>query len=337
MKAYGVILAGGPGERYWPLTHKDFPKYRIKLDGKISLLQKTYKRLLGLYDRNNIYVVTTKEHMKIIRQELPLLDTSRLLIEPMRKNTAAAILFSTASIAKKYGENSLVSFYPADHLIQNETLFRKTLREAMRLAAGREYLVTIGIKPAFPATGYGYIQSGKGVKRFSAAYRVARFTEKPVYRVAQRYIKKKNYYWNGGIFTWRASVFLKSMKQFSPKIYALFDIENLKKSYDRLPKLSIDYALLEKTGNMAVVATRMDWCDMGSWDMFLEKGTRDKNRNLIHGKAIHRESSDSLFINYTPMPLVALGVNGFIVVQTERGTLICKRNRSEEAALLARY
>ena len=335
-KIYAVIMAGGQGERYWPLTHKNFPKYQIKLDGKYSLLQKTYERLSKVYSKERVFIVTTRDHLGMIFQELPRLKKSHVFVEPARKNTAPAILLSSSMIQRRFGEDAVVSFYPADHLIQNESLFRKTIENAARLASKEEALVTIGIKPTFPATGYGYIHAGRRLRGFADAYRVARFTEKPSYRVACRYLKKGGYYWNGGIFTWRAGVFLKTLKNFSPEFYNAFDLSSVEASYRRLPRLSIDYALLEKAGNMAVIRTAMDWCDMGSWDMFLEKARRDHNKNFVHGKAHGREFRDSLILNYGKNPLITLGISGLIVVQTERGTLICKRGRSEEAALLAK-
>ena len=332
--AQAVIMAGGQGERFWPLTHSKFPKYRIKLDSKSSLLQKTYQRLLKVYGRQNIHLVTTKDHVGLIRKELPRLRASNIIVEPLRNNTSSAILYSCAQLKEKFGEKEVVSFFPADHLIENTGLFKKTLREAIRLAREKELLVAIGIKPTFPATGFGYIECGPKIKGFSLGRQVRRFKEKPNRRLALRYVRKNNFLWNGGIFTWRISVFMAAMRKFSPKIYRLFNIHKLAESYRKLPAISIDYALLEKVDRMAVVKTRMDWCDMGSWDMFLEKAATDRNQNFIYGNALHQETRSSLLVNHNKIPLVALGVKGLIVVQTDQGTLICNRNRSEEAALI---
>lgn len=331
-----VIMAGGPGERFWPLTHKKFPKYRLKLDNHQSLLQKTYERLLRLYPRKNVYVVTTREHVKLIRRELPGLARSHILVEPMRRNTAAAIYLACRALERKFGDREIVSFFPADHLIRNTASFGKTIRNAIHAAGDRNELVTIGIKPTFAATGYGYIEIGKRIQKKHPVYRVKRFVEKPKREKAARYLGSGRFLWNGGIFTWRIGVFLRSMDRTAPEFKKYLVWNQMEKSYRRLPKASIDCALLEKTRNLSVVKTSMDWCDMGSWDMFHEKSGRDKRNNLVHGLCHHDRVRGSLVVNQHDAPLIALGISDLIVVQTKQGTLICKKGFSEEAALLSR-
>ncbi len=329
-----IIMAGGPGERFWPLTHKKFPKYRIRFDGKHSLLQNTYRRLLKVYHPDQIHLVTTREHIPMIRKELPLLKKRNLICEPRRKNTAPALFLSSAVLAERFGPEEVVSFFPADHLIQNETLFKKTIQGAIALAKKEERIVTIGIKPHFPATGFGYIERGSAIAGFSQAYRVRRFVEKPDRPTALQYLRRKNFYWNGGIFTWRIGVFINAMKRFSPGISRRFDLKKLAESYRRLPAISIDYALLEKAKNIALYKTEMDWCDIGSWDMFLEKAKKNAQQNFVSGACIQKECRRSLILNLSPAPLIAIGISGLIVAQTKQGTLVCPRGRSEEAALL---
>lgn len=331
-----VIMAGGQGERFWPLTHKTFPKYRIKVDKQYSLLQKTYRRLSRLYKKDSIFVVTTKEHAGLVRAELPFLKKDQLIEEPCRKNTAAAIYLSVCLIQKRFKPDAVLSFFPADHLIQNEALFRDTLENAINLAQKNEALVTVGIQPAFPACGYGYIKTGKVIGGFKSAFEAGGFYEKPDLKQARLYLKQKKYLWNGGIFTWKADVFLRAIRRFSPDIVKTLNVDSIHKSYQALKNISIDYALLEKADNLCVVKTTMDWCDMGSWDMFYEKGPKDRRGNYILGKVFCRESRDSLLLNFTDTPLSALGVCGDIIVQTQQGCLIAKRKRSEEAALLVK-
>lgn len=332
--AQAVIMAGGPGERFWPMTHGKFPKYRIRFNGKDSLLQKTYQRLLKVYHKDSIYVVTTKPHSKLIREELPRMKRRNLLIEPIRNNTAAAIFLSCEVIRDRFGDKETVSFFPADHLIQNESEFRKIMRSAIRLAEAEEFLITVGVQPTFPATGYGYIESGAGIDGFSGAYRVKRFIEKPDHKKADGYLRRKNFSWNAGIFTWRAGVFTKTIDRFSPEFSKNFKLKNLSASYKKLPTLSIDYALMEKADNIAVIRTHMDWCDMGNWDMYFQKSPADKTGNYACGMTHHKDSSQSLFINQTGHPMIAIGVRGLIVVNTPFGLLICKKGQAEEAALL---
>lgn len=331
-----IIMAGGQGERFWPMTHEEFPKYRVHFEPSISLLQKTYQRLQKVYPKKNIHVVTTAQHVPYIRQELKNLDPKNIIIEPFRNNTAAAIFLSTSLMKKKFGPDEVISFFPADHLIQNIDLFKQTLNGAIDLAKSNNFLVTVGITPTFPATGLGYVEMGSPIKTAKGGFLVKRFVEKPNFSKAKDYLREKTFLWNGGIFTWRTQVFLDSMKKFAPVYEKNFNLKNLKNSYKKLPKLSIDYALLEKTDNMAVFQTQMDWCDMGCWDMLHEKSLKDSARNVVQGVGHHKGHEDSLIINHSKRPVITLGISNLIVIQTDRGTLICPKGRSEEAALLFR-
>ncbi len=332
--AKAVIMAGGQGERFWPLTHKDFPKYRIRFGGKKSLLALTYERLSKIYKKDGIYIVTTEPHEKMIRQELPFLKRSQIIIEPFRNNTCSAIYLSCATLAKKFGDTEVVSFFPADQLIQNEAAFKRTMKGAIDLAKKEPCLVTVGIKPSFPATGYGYIQKGDPVPGCADASKVLRFVEKPDLRKAVQYLKQNKFLWNAGIFTWKITTFMNAMKRSNPGFVQHFDIDHLAATYKKSPSLSIDYALMEKARNIAVYSTTMDWCDMGSWDMLFEKSLRDSKNNYAEGFYFHQEVNNSLVVNQTATPIIVLGLSDIIAVQTPRGTLICPKGRSEEAALL---
>jgi mannose-1-phosphate guanylyltransferase/mannose-6-phosphate isomerase len=327
-----VIMAGGPGERFWPFTHPGFPKYCLRLDGRESLLQKTLRRLARLYKKTDIYVVTTKAHLPIIRRELRGFPRSRILVEPSRRNTAAALYLAVSALSSRFGREETLSFYPADHLIRDTACFTRTMRDAIRTAEETPSLVVIGIKPTFPATGYGYVQAGRPLRETRGARAVARFHEKPTRRKAARYLKRGDYFWNAGIFTWRSGVFLDAMREHAPGIVRLFDARRPEKSYAKLPALSIDVALMEKAGRVAVVPARMDWCDMGNWDMFFEKGAKDRARNVVLGPVRASRCSGSLLFNGTRQPIALEGFRDRIFVKTERGILACARGASEEAA-----
>ncbi len=332
--AKAVIMAGGQGERFWPLTHKDHPKYRIRFGGKKSLLVLTYERLSKIYKKDGIYIVTTEPHEKMIRQELPFLKRSQLIIEPFRNNTCSAIYLSCATLAERFGESEVVSFFPADQLIQNEAAYKKTMNGAVVMAKKQPWLVTVGIKPTFPATGYGYIQKGRMVPGYPQAGQVVRFVEKPNRKKAAQYLRQGKFLWNAGIFTWKIATFMDAMKKYNPGFVQHFDLRHLAASYKKSPNLSIDYALMEKARNIAVYSTAMDWCDMGSWDMLFEKSLRDSKNNYTEGFYFHQEVNNSLVVNQSATPLIVLGLSDIIAVQTPRGTLICPKGRSEEAALL---
>ena len=332
--AKAVIMAGGQGERFWPMTHEQFPKYRIPFYGNKSLLQKTLQRLEKVYGKGNVYVITTAGHTSFIRKELPRLSKKNILIEPSRKNTAAAIYLATLLLEKQFGTNEVISFYPADHLIQNEKLFRATIQNAIRLATRRDDLVTIGIQPTFPAIGYGYIESGKILSGFKNAFCVKRFVEKPDYPTAVKYGKKNNFFWNGGIFTWKTGVLLAAMRRHSPDIAKTIVLDRLKAGYKKVKSISIDYALFEKAENISMIRTSMDWCDVGSWDMYHAKNPQDASGNYVDGLSVQHETRNSLLLNHTSKPLVALGLSDILVVQTPQGTLVCRRGRAEEGALL---
>jgi len=328
-----VIMAGGQGERFWPLTHKNYPKYLIRLNGEKSLLQKTYERLSKVYKKQPIYVVTTQDHVQFVSRELPMLRKAQVLVEPFRNNTAPALFFSAAVLAEKYGLREVISFFPADHLIERQDLFHETVTRALR-AAEVGKLTTIGIQPKFPATGYGYIETGRRLPVGRAVYEALRFKEKPRKAAALAYLRRKNFLWNSGIFAWRADVFFEKMKRFCPEIHNRFDLRHLKASYRKLPRISIDYALMEKVDQVAVVKTRMDWCDMGNWDMFFDKAKKDRKGNYVEGFVTGRGNRDSLLINHTEQPLAAAGLQGFIAVKTRQGALLAERSGAEEAALL---
>ena len=329
-----VILAGGQGERFWPLTHSSFPKYRIRFEGNKSLLQRTFDRLKAIYGAGNVYVVTTAAHARFIRKELPKLPGKQVFIEPARNNTAPAIYLACFKLRELFGDKETVSFFPADHLIQDQVAFKTTLKRALRLASHRDKLVTLGIRPTFPATGYGYLEKGRPVKDFSGAFSVKRFVEKPDRKKAIAYLERGGFYWNAGMFVWRLDTFFAAMRHNCPKMVQSFDPRRPEISYNKMPKLSIDYALMEKASNVALVPATMDWCDLGSWDTLHAKSPKDADRVYAEGFYYHSDVQDSLLINRTSMPLVVLGLSGVIAVQTEHGTLICPKGRSEEAALL---
>ena len=332
--AKAVIMAGGQGERFWPMTHAAFPKYRIRFEKNQSLLGGTWLRLCELFKPSDIYVVTTKDHVRFIRAELPQLKAANMLVEPRRNNTASALVYSTCFIEKKFGSSELVCFFPADHLIQRVDRFVDTMKRAMSAATRQDRLVTIGIKPRFPATGYGYIRRAKPLTGEKNIFEVGRFVEKPSREKAMGYLKQGQFLWNAGMFVWKTGVFRKKLATYASE-YSDFSLTDVPGSYRRMPARSIDVALLEKASGIAVAATDMDWCDMGSWEMFDERSPKGENANVFTGPVVSKENNGVFVLNQTETPVVILGLQDVIVVRTEQGLLISKKTRSEEAARLA--
>lgn len=334
--AKAVIMAGGQGERFWPLTHAAFPKYRICFEKNRSLLGGTWQRLLKIFKPSDIYVVTTRDHVNFIRAELPRLRRANMLVEPKRNNTASALVYSTFFLEKRFGPEELVCFFPADHLIQRIDRFTDTMKRALSAARRKDRLVTIGIRPSFPATGYGYIRRGKPLSGEKNVFEVGRFVEKPSRTKAIGYLRQGGFLWNAGMFTWKAGVFRRKVAKYAPEFASAFSLKDIPGSYKRMPSKSIDVALLEKADGIAVASTDMDWCDMGSWEMFDDRSPKDKEANaLLAGPVVSQENKGVFIYNDSDTPVVTLGLRDVIVVRTARGVLIAKKTRSEEAARLA--
>ncbi|MCG3176101.1 MAG: Alginate biosynthesis protein AlgA [Candidatus Omnitrophica bacterium] len=327
-----VIMAGGIGERFWPLTSADFPKYRIRYDGRSSLLSSTYARLARVYGAARVHVITGRDHVRHVRAELTSLSSGNLHIEPFRNNTASAIHLTCEILRQRCGGEEVVSFYPADHLIQDTASFAGTMRAAIRLAGSSRTLVTIGIRPTFAATGYGYIERGQAIRGTAGAHTVRRFVEKPDSRRAAAYLKGGRHAWNAGIFTWRLSTYYGEMERHAPQFTRLKGVARLRAAYRRLPALSIDYALMERTRRVTVLSTRMDWCDMGSWDMYYEKAPKDAAGNAVIGGAVLKDCENCLVHDALPGRARLSGLKDTIVVRTHQGMLVCPRGASESAA-----
>lgn len=336
--AQAVILAGGRGDRFWPLTSDRFPKYRMRLAGRDSILQLTHRRLSAVFGRPSIWVVTTRSHVRHVRAELPYLPLSRILVEPDRRNTAAAVYLSMRLLRERFGPSETVAFFPADHLIERRDLFESTVKRALRAARTRPALVTIGIRPTRPATGYGYIRRGRPVAGAPGCHEVLRFVEKPDERTAARYLRTGSFYWNAGMFAWTTETFFRYADRICPEYGRLFDPKRLSASYRRLPRLPIDRALMEGAAaarGVVVISTRMDWCDMGSWDAYYARAPKDGAGNRLEGAVVAEGLKGCLVYNSTREPLVLSDQEDRIVVKTRQGTLVCPRGVSEESARLA--
>ncbi|MBD2447037.1 mannose-1-phosphate guanylyltransferase [Nostoc sp. FACHB-152] len=331
---FPVILAGGKGERFWPLSRKDRPKQFLSLDGSSrSLLQATADRLLPLADGwNSLWVITSSQIAEGVRQQLPELPSPNLLIEIEGRDTAAAVAWTSLEIKKRYGEDAVIGFFPADHWIADQKAFSNTLKAATQLATSTAAIVTLGIKPTFPSTGYGYIEQGEKMGNFNElpAYHVNRFTEKPNRELAETFLSTGRFSWNSGMFVFRAGVVLEELHTHAPEI-----IEPLEQYgpevYPQLPKKSIDYALMEKTNLAYVMPVDFGWDDLGDWNAIERLLKKEETPNVELATHVGLDTQGSILYASNPEDvIVTIGLEDVVIVRDRNVTLIVNKERTQE-------
>ncbi len=337
-----VILAGGSGTRFWPLSTPQEPKQFLTIAGQETMLQSTWRRLDGLVPPERRLVITGQQHVQQSAAGLEGLDPRNLIGEPERRDTAAAAILGTALASRRWPGATVLTL-PADHVIEPTEQFQQLVREAATVARREQSLCTIGIPPLYPAEGYGYIErseplpAGDGLR----VYRVRRFVEKPNSRRANGYLQKGNFYWNAGIFLWPADVLLDEARQFLPEherqLSALADAwgradfqQQMSAAYAAIESISVDVGIMERTGRATVVEANFKWSDLGGWTALGERLQSDGGRNHVLGQVMLNDCHDSIVYNTDQgRPLVCIGVEGLVVVHTAHGTLVCPKNRVE--------
>ena len=337
-----VIMAGGKGERFWPKSRINLPKQFLSLtdDGK-SMIQHTIERIKSLVNIENVYVVTNEMYKSLVLEHVPDIPNDNIIIEPVAKNTAPCIGLAAMHIAKK-DINSKMIILPSDHLIKFNEIFIDTLKTALDVVEKGDNLVTIGITPNYPETGYGYINFTKGenFKDSANLYEVLRFVEKPNLEKAKEYLTSGQYLWNSGMFVWRASTILKNFKEYLPEIYeGLQKIgesigtekyeEVLKKEFSNLPSESIDYGIMEKARNIYVIPGNFGWDDVGSWLSLGRINKTNQDGNVINGNVISIKTKNSI-IQGNEKLIATIGLEDIVIVDTDDVTLICHKNNSQE-------
>ncbi|GAA6623283.1 mannose-1-phosphate guanylyltransferase [Scytonema sp. NUACC26] len=329
-----VILAGGKGERFWPLSRLNRPKQFLNLDGSNrSLLQATADRLLPLAGGwENLWVITSSQIARGVEEQLPELPSENLLVELQGRDTAAAVAWTSLEIKNRYGEDAIIGFFPADHWIADKEAFTNTIDAAKLLAASYSAIVTMGIKPTFPSTGYGYIEQGEMIDSFKdlPAYHVNRFTEKPDRQTAENFLSTGRFSWNSGMFVFRAGVVLKELHIHSPEI-----IEPLEKHgpdiYPQLPKKSIDYALMEKTSLAYVIPTEFGWDDLGDWNAIERLLKKEDNPNVELATHVGLDTQGAILYSSNPEDvIVTIGLDDVVIVRDRNVTLIVQKDRTQE-------
>lgn len=340
-KIFSLIMAGGSGTRFWPRSKAVKPKQYLNLFGDDSLLQSTIKRFSNFTSAENIYIVSGKSQSAVLEQQTQMLPKKNLIYEPVGKNTLPCIGLA-AMFAERESPDGIMVVTPSDHLIENDKLFGETVLAAVKIADERDGIVTIGISPTYPATGYGYVKTEKDITGSAKIkqFKVERFVEKPNEKVAADYLKQGGFYWNSGLFVFKISVFLDAVKQFAPALYSdlrriqadlgnpSFE-ETLDKIYRAVESISVDYGIMEHAENIYLVEGNFVWNDLGSWESVYLTSEKDENGNAGAGESIIVDSKNSYI--YSETGLIALvGLDDIIVVQDGNTTLVCKRDRAED-------
>ncbi|WP_013323957.1 mannose-1-phosphate guanylyltransferase [Gloeothece verrucosa] len=328
-----VILAGGKGERFWPLSRKHRPKQFLSLDGSgKSLLQATAERLLSLAGGwENLWVITSALIADGVREQLPQLPEANLLVEPEGRDTAPAVAWATLEVSKRYGKETAIGFFPADHWIGDQQGFEKTLTAATELALTKPAIVTLGITPNYPSTGYGYIEQGQLDNNYEGlpVYRVSRFTEKPDQQTAESFIETGRYSWNSGMFIFRAGVVLDELETYAPNIIHPL-LEKGIAAYEQLEKKSIDYALMEKTQLAYVIPANFGWDDLGDWNA-LERLAKENQKNVAIGHHIEQDTQGAIIYASNPDEVVVtIGVEDVVIVRDGNVTLVVDKNHTQQ-------
>lgn len=333
------VLAGGEGTRLWPLSRGHRPKQLLTLNGDRSLIQQTVDRLRPLVPPERILIVTERSHADALHAQLPELPASSIIVEPTRRGTAAALLLAARHVEARAPGATWASVH-ADAYITDADAFRRTLTAALDAAAGGEYLVTTGIRPRFPATGYGYIQQGEHLRDVAGLplHRVVRFVEKPDLATAQRYVESGEYLWNPGVFVWKNTTLLEAFRQLQPDIFAVLGntpLERIDQVYGSAPRETIDVGIMEQASNVATIPATFGWSDIGSWAELWELAAADPaaNVSLGPGRAVLADSRGNLV--YADGRTVALvGVDDLVVVETPDAVFVCPRERAQDVRLI---
>ncbi|MEY2857947.1 MAG: hypothetical protein RLZZ74_2259 [Cyanobacteriota bacterium] len=333
LKLIPIILAGGKGERFWPVSRLKRPKQFLCLDGSgRSLLQSTADRLLDLAGGwENLWVITSEIIAEGVQKQLPDLPKSNILVEPQGRDTAAAVAWATLEVSKKYGKDAVVGFFPADHWIGDVAAYHKTLNAAVQQALSQPSIVTLGITPSHPAIGYGYIEQGEQQGDFNQlpVYQVMRFTEKPDAATAQSFIDTGNFSWNSGMFIFQAGVVLDELAKYAPKLLNLL-LEKGRDAYAELEKESIDYALMEKTQLAYVLPANFGWDDLGDWNGVerLLKGEQDNVELATH---ISKNTQDAvIYASDNDEVIVTIGLKDVVIVRDGKVTLVVDKSHTQD-------
>lgn len=339
---YAIIMAGGIGSRFWPWSKKAYPKQFLDIMGSgETLLQLTYQRFTHIVPAENIFIVTNGIYAPLIREQLPAINENQIIKEPQAMNTAPCVAYATLKI-QAINKDAVCVVAPSDHLILKELAFIETIKNALDFATKNTALVTIGITPNRPDTGYGYIQYHAAIKD-DRAHKVKTFTEKPDLELAKTFIESGDFLWNAGIFIWSCKSIVASFDTFQPDMLKLFkdgsrylntpeEEAYFKKIYPQAKSISIDYAIMEKAENTYVIPADLGWSDLGTWKSLFELREKTAEGNVLHGhKTMVFDTQNSLVLNQEEDKVVVVnGMQNLMVINTKDALLICELDREQE-------
>lgn len=340
-----LILAGGKGERFWPKSRTNLPKQFLNISGNKSMIQQTVDRLQKFIPIDQVFIITNESYAELIRAQIPDLPHDNIIIEPIGRNTAPCVGLASIIIEERYPESSMIVL-PSDHIIKNEEEFVSILKAAVKVSRKDSSLVTLGVTPTYPETGYGYIEGSpdENVVENHQVYKVNQFVEKPDEDTAKSYVEAGNFYWNSGIFVWKISVIRKYIKELMPDMHDLLEImknsfkehprnQVIKSEFPKMPDQSIDYGIMEKANNIYVIPCVLGWDDAGSWTALERINDLDENGNAINGNILSIDTRRCI-IESNGKLIATLGVEDLIIVETDDVTLICKKDKAQEVKSL---
>lgn len=337
---YAILMAGGVGSRFWPVSTTDFPKqFHDMLGSGETLIQKTFSRLAQTIPAENILILTNERYNDLVLEQLPMVKQEQVLLEPAMRNTAPCILYASLKI-KKQNPNALMVVAPSDHWIEDEKSFSDNLQECFNFCESNDALLTLGIKPTFPNTGFGYIEYDKSDS--NAIKKVSQFREKPDYETAKHFLEQGNFLWNGGIFIWSAQSICSAFEKFQPQMNDLFLQGNesyntasekafIEQNYAKAENISIDYAILEHAKNVFVLPATFDWNDLGTWGQLHDKLEKDsQNNGVVSAKVVLENASGNIIRTDANKIVVIDGLQDYIIVDKENILLIYPKSKEQD-------
>ncbi|WP_435137513.1 mannose-1-phosphate guanylyltransferase [Formosa sp. A9] len=337
---YAIIMAGGVGSRFWPVSTNSFPKqFHDMLGTGETLIQKTFRRLTKFIPEQNIYILTNECYNDIVLEQLPEISQGQVVLEPAMRNTAPCILYAALKIQKE-NPNALMLVAPSDHWIEDETAFSKNVLTAFDFCEKNDALMTLGIQPTFPNTGYGYIEYDTNTQ--AAVKPVAQFREKPDYETAKSFIQQGNFVWNAGIFMWSVQSVLKAFQNNQPELFTLFqdgipayntnlEADFIKENYGKAENISVDYAIMESSKNVFVLPAEFDWNDLGTWGSLYDKLDKDTDNNaVINARTLVEDASGNMIRTKDNKIVVVEGLNDYIIIDKDEVLLIFPKEKEQD-------